>query len=451
MTEKPNTLDVQRLIDDGPFTAYQWLVLVLCFLIVATDGFDTAAIGFLAPSIAQEWGIGKAALGPVMSAALLGLAVGALSSGPLADRLGRKKVLVGSVLIFGAFTLASAYSNSLEQLTLLRFLTGIGLGAAMPNATTLMSEYAPARKRSFVVNAMFCGFPIGASIGGAAAALLIPSFGWRSVFIVGGVAPLVLSVLLLAMPESLRFMVVRKWPAERIVRVLRRIAPVLALTSVQFVLTEEPNKGTGSAGAMVLSKRYRTGTVMLWVAFICSLVVYYMLTSWLPTLIRTSGFSVREASIVTAMFPLGGGIGAIIVGWLMDRYNAHRVISATYILTGLFVWMIGRQFGNLPTMALVTFIAGACTGGGQASLPTLAAAFYPTGCRATGVAWMLGLGRIGAVAGALAGGLMLEANFSPSAILSSLAVPALLASFAVEVKRAGSNYANLKELPSQIV
>jgi AAHS family 4-hydroxybenzoate transporter-like MFS transporter len=186
------TLDVQQFIDERRFSPYQWFVLILCFLIVATDGFDTAAIGFVAPSLAQEWHATKAALSPVMSAALVGLAIGAFAAGPLADRIGRKKVLVGSVLVFGALSIACAFAGSVTELAVLRLLTGIGLGAAMPNATTLTSEYAPARKRSFLVNTMFCGFTVGASAGGLVAAALIPQYGWRSVFVAGGLMPIVL-------------------------------------------------------------------------------------------------------------------------------------------------------------------------------------------------------------------------------------------------------------------
>src|SRR6185295_6431023 len=182
---------------------FQWTIFGLCFLIVLADGFDTAAIGFIAPSLLKEWGIDKPALKGVLSAALFGLAAGALSSGPLADWLGRKKLLVAAVLVFALACLASAFSRSLDQLTALRFVTGLGLGAAMPNAVTLMSEYCPARVRATLTNAMFCGFPLGAAFGGFLAAWMIPQWGWRSVLQLGGVTPLALALLLIALlPES---------------------------------------------------------------------------------------------------------------------------------------------------------------------------------------------------------------------------------------------------------
>ncbi len=435
MTQPMRTLDVQQFIDERRFSPYQWLILILCFLIVAADGFDTAAIGFVAPALGQEWHVTKAALGPVMSAALAGLAFGALAAGPIADRIGRKRVLVGSVMLFGLFSIACAFAQSVNELAVLRLLTGLGLGAAMPNAATLMSEYAPHAKRSFLVNTMFCGFTLGSSAGGLVAAALIPEYGWRSVFVVGGVAPLLLGALLIALPESIRFMVLRGAPAERIAAVLRRIAPDAAFDNVRFVLPDDRGDQRQSGVAVVMSPRYRTGTLMLWLTYFMGLLVYYLLTSWLPTLIRDNGFTVREAALVTALFPLGGGIGAIACGWLMDRFEPHRVIAATYVLTGLFVWLVGLQAGHLALLASVVFVAGVCMNGAQSSLPTLAAAFYPTSGRATGVAWMLGIGRFGGILGAFSGGLLLQAQLGFSPIFSMLAVPALVAAGALLVKR----------------
>ena len=163
---KNNSMDAQELIDNAPISKYQWMIAIICFLIVFFDGVDTAAMGFIAPALTQDWGIDRSQLGPVMSAALGGMIIGALVSGPTADRFGRKIVLTVAMLIFGGFTFASAYASGLDQLVVLRFLTGIGLGAAMPNATTLFSEYCPKRVRSILVVCMFCGFNLGMAIGG---------------------------------------------------------------------------------------------------------------------------------------------------------------------------------------------------------------------------------------------------------------------------------------------
>jgi len=434
MSTTTTTLDVQRFIDERPFSPYQWLILLLCFLIVATDGFDTAAIGFVAPALTKDWGIEKLALGPVLSAALVGLAIGALGSGPLADRFGRKRVLVASVLIYGVLSLACAFAGSIGVLTLLRFLTGIGLGAAMPNATTLLSEYVPARRRALLVNVMFCGFTLGASAGGFVAAAMIPTHGWRSVFLAGGVLPVVLGFALFALPESIRFMVVHGWPSEQIRTILSRIARGSRIDATQFSLPEDHSGDKRAPIAVILSPRYRFGTWMFWLTYFMGLLVYYLLTSWMPTLIKEAGFSLRDASMITALFPLGCGIGAIACGWLMDRFNAHRVVAVTYLLTAAFVWAMGHYMAAAGALAILTFIAGICMNGAQTSMPVLAASYYPTHGRASGVAWMLGIGRFGGIVGALSGGTLLQAGLGIQSILELLAIPAVIAAMALLIK-----------------
>ncbi|CAI2458845.1 4-hydroxybenzoate transporter PcaK [Serratia ficaria] len=430
-----HNVEIQSFIDDHPFSRYQWLILALCFLTVALDGFDTAIIGFIATSLVQDWGIEKTALGPVMSAALVGLAVGALSAGPLADRIGRKKVLVLSLALFGGFSLLTAFATSLSALTLLRFLTGLGLGAAMPNAATLMAEYAPQRRRALLVNLMFCGFPLGSSMGGFVSAWLIPHFGWQSVMVLGGVMPLLLALALVAaLPESARFMVVHGYPAERIAAVLRRIAPLNLGQPVRFTLTESGQVKARSALGVIFSRRYLLGTLMLCLTYFMGLMIFYLLTSWLPLLIRETGASIRQASLITALFPLGGGIGVLIIGWLMDRMDPHKVVAVGYLLTGAFVCAIGYVYSHPLLMAATVFIAGTCMNGAQSSMPALAAGFYPTQGRATGVAWMLGLGRFGGILGAMSGGVLMQVQLSFSTIFTLLAIPALVAALALMVK-----------------
>ena len=428
-------IDIQRFINDSPFSRYQWLILALCFITVAIDGFDTAIIAFIASDLVQEWGVQKADLGPVMSAALVGLAVGALTAGPLADRIGRKKVLVLSIFIFGSFSLLTAFATSLNSLALLRFLTGLGLGAAMPNAATLMSEYAPERRRALLVNLMFVGFPIGSSMGGFISAWLIPHFGWQSVLILGGVMPLMLAaVLIFLLPESARFLVVHNKPQAQIAAILKRIAPLAQ--NPYFVLNEtgQPENEVKSAIGVIFSPRYVVGTVMLCLTYFMGLLIFYMLTSWLPLLIRETGASLREASVITALFPLGGGIGVLIIGARMDRLNANKVVAIGYLLTGVFVCLIGFATSSLVLMGIAVFIAGTIMNGAQSSMPALAAGFYPTHGRATGVAWMLGIGRFGGILGAFSGALLLEHQLSFRTIFMLLAIPAVLSALALMIK-----------------
>jgi len=429
------TIDVQTFLNEHPFSAYQWTIFALCFSIVLLDGFDTAAIGYIAPSLITEWGVERPALAPVLSAALFGLAFGALSAGPLADRFGRRAVLIGSVLVFGVACLASAFSGGLTQLVILRFITGLGLGAAMPNAVTLMSEYCPDGRRATLTNAMFCGFPLGAAFGGFLAAWMIPQFGWRSVLILGGVAPLVLVLLLfLLLPESVRYMVAESYPVERIRSVLRRISATVA-DATSFTMHEKAavpqNK---SSIGVVLSKQYVVGSVMLWVAYFMGLVIFYALINWMPILFRDAGLAPSTAALITALFPLGG-LGAIFSGWLMDRLNPNIIIAVCFALTAIAVYAIGQSTGAVALLTVVVLVAGTLMNTAQSSLPALAAAFYPTHGRATGVAWMLGLGRFGGIAGSFLVGELSRRNLSFSEIFTIVAVPGLISAVALIVKQ----------------
>jgi AAHS family 4-hydroxybenzoate transporter-like MFS transporter len=434
---KPNEpkTDVQVFLNTHGFSGYQWLIFGLCFMVVLLDGFDTAAIGYIAPSLVGEWGVSKPALAPVLSAALFGLAGGALSAGPLADRLGRRTVLLGSVFVFGAACLASGYVNTLTELTVLRFVTGLGLGAAMPNAVTLTSEFCPDRQRAMLTNAMFCGFPLGAAFGGFLASWMIPVWGWRSVLHLGGVVPLILFVVMLfALPESVRYMVAKGQPVERIRRILNRISKTAA-NATSFVLTETRADVAAKSGlGVVLSPRYRTGSLMLWLAYFMGLVIFYALINWMPILFKEAGMSPQKATLVSALFPLGG-VGAIAFGWLMDRFNANRVIAFGFALTALAVFMVGQLIGEDGALVLMVFVAGAIMNTAQSSLPALAAAFYPTQGRATGVSWMLGIGRFGGIAGSFLVAQLTAHQMGFAGIFTVVAVPGLIAAAALLVKQ----------------
>ncbi len=433
--KEPSSIDVKDLINESPIGPFHFIVLFFCFLIVAVDGYDTGAIGYVAPSLVAEWGVAKPALAPLLSAALFGLAAGALTAGPMADRFGRKKVVILSVALFGIFSLGTAFAGTLDQMTVWRFLTGIGLGAAMPNAITLMAEYCPERRRAVIVNTMFCGFPLGASLGGVLAAWLVPSFGWRSVLLVGGAGPLLLAALLIALlPESVMHLAVRGNEVDRIKKILSRIT-LRNLDAVQtFVVTEKGHHDGGQALRLVLSRQYAIGSVMLWVTYFMGLVMFYLLTSWMPLIMKGTGFSIEKAALLSALFPLGGGIGAIFAGWLMDRVVPHFVIAGAYALTGVLLCCVANVLHEPVLLALMIFLAGTAMNGAQVSMPTLGAAFYPTAARATGVSWMLGVGRFGAISGALIGGEFMRWQLGFSSIFMLIAIPAFVATAALVVK-----------------
>jgi AAHS family 4-hydroxybenzoate transporter-like MFS transporter len=344
-------------------------------------------------------------------------------------------MLLGSVLLFGVACLGSAFADSIQHLTILRFITGVGLGAAMPNAVTMMGEYCPDRRRATLINLMFCGFPLGAAFGGFLAAWMIPHFGWRSVLMLGGITPLLLLLLLLAkMPESVRYMVANDKPVERIRAALARISGD-AVEASAFTMTETAPQTGGKGLGVVLSRSYIVGSVMLWLAYFMGLVIFYASINWMPILLKDAGLTPQRATLISALFPLGG-VGAVFAGWLMDRFNGNRVIAICYALTAVSVYFIGQAAGNVGALVLIVFVAGVLMNTAQSSLPALAAAFYPTQGRGTGVAWMLGVGRFGGIAGSFLVAELTRRHFSFGGIFATIALAGLVSCIALLIKQA---------------
>lgn len=428
-------VNIQQAIDDTPFSRFHWVIIVLGFLVLAIDGFDTAAMGYIAPTLSADWGIKKQDLGPVLSAALLGLSFGALLAGPISDRMGRKRVLVFSCLFFGLASLGTAYAETLNMLTFWRFLTGLGLGAAMPNAITLVSEFAPKRCRSMAINTMYCGFPLGAAGGGVISSWLIPSHGWHSVLLAGAIAPLALTVLLvLFLPESVKYLVHRGKEIAQIKRIAQRFMSGSLEQFTQFYLEEDRVAVKKGSVAQLFSMPWLPGTLMLWMTYFMGLVIYYVLLSWMPTLMLGMGYPLAESAWLTSLFTFGGTAGILLAGWLMDRWEAHKVVSLGFMLTMLFALALGFEHNHIVLFGALIFLMGITMNGAQSGLQTLAATFYPTHCRATGIAWMQGVGRFGGVAGTMMSAQLLSLQWQADSILMFLSLPALVAAAATVYK-----------------
>jgi AAHS family 4-hydroxybenzoate transporter-like MFS transporter len=421
-------IDVADFIDHTPVGGFHIRLLLTCAAVLLLDGFDTQAIGYVAPVIAKEWSLTKGAFGPVFSAGLFGLMIGALVFGPLADRVGRKKIIIFSTLAFGVGALATAFVHDVGTLLAIRFLTGLGLGGVMPNAIAMTSEFNPQRRRATMVMIMFCGFSLGAALGGLLAAWLIPQFGWRSVFAVGGIAPLVMvPVLALKLPESVRFLAATGRAPERVAQLLKLISPRTAFSpDAQFVVQE-----TQLSGPPVLHL-FREGrtlvTLLLWVVFFMSLLDLYFLANWLPTVLNDLGASVSASAAIGSMLQVGGVVGAFALGSIIDRFS-FRALALVYFAAVFAVDAIG-QFGHSAILVtLAIFAAGFCIVGGQIAANALAAAFYPTSVRATGIGWALGIGRVGSIIGPLVGGVLL-AEKSTEVVFLTAAGAALCAALA---------------------
>lgn len=432
MASATRAIDVQEFINSRPLSRYQIAVLVLCFLVVAADGFDTAAVGYIAPALRAQWKVTPAQLAPLFGAGLFGLMAGAFIFGPLADKVGRKAVLIFATAAFGVASIASASATTIESLTVWRFVTGIGLGGAMPAAITLTSEYCPERSRSFLVMLMFCGFTMGGALGGLSAAALIADYGWQGVLILGGVLPLVLAaVLLFVLPESVRYLVLKGGRDERVAAILRRVDPAAPLDGARFVGVRRVE---GSPVRQLFLPGLAAGTLLLWVTFFMSLLVFYLLTSWLPTLLNSAGFTPKSASLIALMLPIGSTVGAVLIGLLMDRTNPHAVLFGSYALAAGFIVLLGLSTASPTLLVLAVFGAGLGTGGSQIGINALSASFYPTASRATGVSWANAVGRTGSVLGSMVGGYLLGLGWSLATVFAVAALPALLAGIAILAK-----------------
>jgi AAHS family 4-hydroxybenzoate transporter-like MFS transporter len=407
--------DIRQFIDAQPLSRYQLLIAAMCAAVVFMDGFDAQAMGFVAPALTAQLHITRAALGPVISIGLVGMMAGALVGGPLADRFGRKPILVGCSFAFGAFTLLTSTATSLESLTIFRLLTGLGLGGAMPNAISLTSEYMPKRLRATAVTTMFAGFSMGAAVGG---------------FVVGGIFPLLIGVMaVVALPESIRFLLLKGGDRAKVTRYLSRIAPQGApYGDVSVGIDEHQSKGF--VVTQLFQERRGSVTLLLWVMFFMNLLDLYFLNSWLPTVMNDNGIRVQTAIVITTLFQIGGAIGAILLGRLIDRRLSFRILAWTYLSAAVCIFLIGEAGASIGLLVLTVFAAGFCVVGGQTSSNALAAEFYPTAMRSTGIGWALGVGRIGSIIGPTLGGILLSRGGGTRQIFWLAAVPVLVATVA---------------------
>jgi AAHS family 4-hydroxybenzoate transporter-like MFS transporter len=420
-------VEVSQLIDERPLAPLQKQIIALCGLVVLLDGYDIQTMALAVPSIAAEWALPSSTFGLALAAALIGLMLGAGLLAPLGDRYGRRPLLVGGMALVGLASMGTAFSTDPAHLAFWRLATGLGLGASIPNATALTSEYMPTRRRAALVTLMFCNMSVGAFAAGFIAPSIIDAAGWRGIFIVGGVIPLLISLLLLlAAPESVRFLVARRPDDPRIASILARIAPG---TDPACVRSEAPRVVKQSVFALFAAE-YRWRTVLIWCAFALNLFVLYVLVSWLPTLLRSAGWSTANALRGVGIINAGGVAGGLLLSWFVDRNKTLPAMLAAYGATAISLGL----FMVLPSGSawwLLLLVIGGGTAGGQMTLNALAAALYPPVIRATGVGWATSIGRIGAAIAPLVGAVVVGRQIAPVAVLGMLVVPVLACALTV--------------------
>jgi MFS transporter, AAHS family, 4-hydroxybenzoate transporter len=419
--------NVSELIDTRPVGALQVRIIALCTLVTLLDGMDLQSIGLAAPGIAADLHIPLPSLRVVFSAALAGLALGAFGFGLLADRFGRKAVLIGATACFGVFTIATALAPSFGVLVVLRFLAGLGLGGAMPSFISLTSEYSPRRQRAVIVALLWAGFPLGGFVGGLLASRIIPAFGWQSVFWVGGVLPLLLCVaLVLVLPESIGFLVAIRAPAQQISSLLRKIFPAAPIPAdAAFVLDEE--QASGAPVAQLFAMGRAAGTILLWISFFIALMMLVTNSAWAPILLKQEGIGISDASLAMAAFNLGSVIATVFAGWLIVRAGAAFILPLVMLGSALSVALVGYAAPSVGMVILLQGLFGLFMGGGSSGLIALAAIYYPTAIRSTGVGWAMGMGRVGSFTGPLVVGSLVAAGLSTANIFVALGAPALFA------------------------
>lgn len=431
----PRIPEFRAALDERPVSRFQLRLLALAVLLLITDGYDTQAIGYVAPVLTGLWEVPRASFGPVFSAGLAGLMLGAMIFTPIADRYGSRRVLLICTAVYASLTLATAFAPSREVLLVLRFLTGLGLGGAMPNVIALVSEYSPTRVRTLMVAATVCGFSLGGALGGAVAATTMAHFGWQSVFVVGGILPLIILPFLARwLPESLPRLLADPAPQTRLRAVVAQVVPGWTPSAAGGGLPVRSKRAFPLG--LLFAKGYAAPTLLIWSAFFCNLIVLYFLANWLPSVVHASGLSVEMASIVTATYQGGGTAGALVLAWICDRVGRPQpVLACAFLGAALCTALIGMVGTDAPALIASAAGAGFCVVGGQIAANAFTGNYYPAAMRATGVGWALGMGRFGSIFGPLIGGVLIGLQLSTPTLFVLFALPALLAALCILLVR----------------
>jgi MFS transporter, AAHS family, 4-hydroxybenzoate transporter len=414
-------LEIADVIENRPVRGFQYLIILMCSVIALMDGYDTQAIGYVAPLLASAIRTPVGDFGLIFSAGLAGAAVGAFTFGPLADRIGRRQPLILACMLFAIFSIATVFVTSFNQLLIVRAITGIGLGGAVPACLAMVAEYAPKRIRGFAVTAMFSAFPLGGFIGGIAASHLISAYGWYSIFIVGGALPFVIGlVVIVQMPESLGFLSARDADGSQLRAIVARLAPELVDPEMCFRHSQALSHRSPVMDLFVKQRRW--ATILLWGPFFLGFMVILTVVLWGPSLLNDSGIPLSVGALVFAAHYLGGFIGTACSGYLVDKWGAGKVTVSGFRSGAVCLALFGQLTSSAILLGIDAFFCGLLVVGATSGMLAVAATLYPTPMRSTGIGWAMGVGRFGQLIGPLAVGWMLAAQLSKPAVFFAAAI-----------------------------
>jgi len=406
-------------------------VAALCTLIQICDAYDVNAIAVTVPSLTHVWHLPGSAFTQAFVWSSIGILFGALSAGPIGDRLGRRPLLLGSVAIYGLASLLTAFVGSLPMLSVMRFFTGLGIGGAFPGAATLTGDYAPQRWRATMIMASFTGAPFGGFLCGQAAGLLLPTLGWPSVFALGGVVPLaMLPILWKWLPESPRFLATKDNLSPRQAALLRELGVAPGQTGAGQV-----DIARGNPVKMLFGEGYALQTALLSVIFFCSLLNLFLFAYWLPEVLHLTGMTPPEAARASSYRELGAILAVLYLGLLIDRFGPERALAWHYAAGIVFIASIALL--TMPYLMLIgaIFFAGMTIVGSQTGANGACGKLYPARMRASGLGWALGIGRLGGIAGPALGGYLLALGLRPPTIFLSACGFMLVAAVATALLR----------------
>ncbi|WP_339650357.1 MFS transporter [uncultured Maribacter sp.] len=415
---------IKDLIDQSAMSKLQYTTILVCFLMNILDGMDVLVISYCAPAIAKSWSVGPEALGIVFSSGLAGMTIGALFLAPFADHMGRKKMILLSALLMGTSIILTAWTNTVPQLILLRFLSGIGIGSMLASTAALTAEFTPNKTKDFWVSFVISGYPVGAVLSGLVAASVVPASGWQTMFKLAGLASFVtIPLILFFLSESIDFYL-NKQPAMALEKANSILKKMKLAELAQ--LPERISKGSGIPVSKLLNSTFKRSTIQLWTALFLAFACLYFLTSWIPKLAQTTGLSLSLAIYAGTVFNVGAFFGIIVQGYFSSKFGLKKTIAVFLVLTAVlmvvFKWFIGSDW-----LLFVFALLGFTLQGGFVGLYAVAARMYPTEFRTTGLGWAIGMGRLGGVIGPAVGGVLIGMGFLMASTFMIFAVPIFFA------------------------